>query len=474
VSGLRWIGFSRIVGQVLTWAMTLVTVRLLSPQDYGIIATSGLFTVFASLLLDGGLSLVLVSQRDLSDREAGAAFTWVMLVAVGLGAVTVAVAPLAAMFFHTPALTRLLQVAALQLPLWGLLVVPQALLARDRRFRESALTLLVGSVIQGAATLTLAYAGAAYWALLFGTMIGTGVRAVAQIVCLRGMPAPNLHLGALRPLWRKSAHMLGQRILYFFTSDFDIFVLGRSVGPRALGSYSLAKVLAHSALDQVSGVVSQVSVPVFAGKGDDVRVQLDGVLFLISATAVVMFPLFWLMGVLAPTALPLLFGTRWANLVVPFMAFTFVLPVRSVYALLDYAVVGTGRVSITFKNMATWAAIMAPLLLVAAHFGPNAAAGAWVIGFPLVFWLSMRRVARAFATGVGVLLRPMAAPLTWAAASCAIVELAALELQNHLVPVAQLTLEGVIAAACYWALMRRFARPQFDQVLQLALRVVGR
>lgn len=473
-SGLRWIGSARALTQILTWSMTLLTVRLLQPHDYGLIATAGILTLFASLLLDGGLSLVLVSERGLSGRQYGAAFTWVLLVAAGLGVVIAAVAPVAAWFFRSPALTRLLQVAALQPPLWALLVVPQALLAREMRFRESALAQMLASVVQGATTLALAYSGAAYWALLLGTMTGTTVRAAAQLLFLRGGPAPNLHLGSLRPLWRKCAHMLGQRVVYFATSDFDILMLGRLAGPAALGSYSLAKTLAHTALDQVSGVVSQVSVPVFAGKGDDVRAQIEGLLLLISTAAVLMFPLFWLTGVLAPAALPLLFGARWASLVLPFMAFTLVLPLRSVYTLLDSAVVGTGRVSTTFRNMLTWAAVMVPLLLVATHFGVKGAAGAWIIGFPLVFWLSMRRIARVFAIGTRVLLRPLAAPLIWTAASGIIVELAALLLRHHLAPLAQLVVEGAIAAACYWVLLRHFARPQYDQVLHLALRVMGR
>ena len=473
MSGLRWIGSARILTQAITWGMTLFTVRLLQPHDYGLVATAALFTVFANLLLDGGLSLLLVSEGGLSPRQYGAALSWVLMLSVGLAALVFAIAPEAAEFFKTPALMRVLQVSTLQLPLCALLVVPQALLAREMRFRETALAQFLASIIQGAATLAMAYAGAAYWSLVFGTMIGTAIRAGTQWLYLRERPVPNFHFGTLQPLLRKCVHMLGQRVVYFFTSDFDILVLGRLAGPTALGSYSLAKTLAHTALDQLSGVVNQVSVPVFAGKRDDVRAQIDGLLFLISTISVLVFPLFWLTGVLSQVALPLLLGARWSKLVVPFMVFSFILPLRSIYTLLDSALVGTGRVSTTFKNMLTWSAIMIPLLLVTARFGANAAAGAWLIGFPLVFWLSMRRLARVFATQTSLLLRPIWSPLTWAAASGAIVELAQLLLQHRLPPLAQLAVETAIAGACYWALMRHFARPQYVQVLRAALRLVG-
>ena len=421
ISGLRWIGSVRLITQLVTWSMTLFTVRLLQPHDYGVVATAGLFTVFANLLLDGGLSLLLISERNLSDRQLGAAFSWVLIGASVLGALIISMAPLAALFFRTPDLTRVLQVSALQLPLWALLVVPQAMLTRTMHFREIALAQFVASVVQGAMTLLLAYAGAAYWSLVVGMMVGATVRTVMQWAAVSERPKPNLHFRDLQPLLRRGSHLLGQRITYFFTADFDTLVLGRLAGPTALGSYSLAKTLAHTALDQLSGVVNQVSVPVFAGKRE-VGEQISGLLQLITLVSLVVFPFFWIAGVLSQVAFPLLFGVRWEKLVVPFMAFSFVLPFRSVYTLLDSAIVGTGRVSTTFKNMLTWSAIMIPLLLFSAHYGANAAACSWILGFPLVFWLSMRRISRAFTTDLRTLMRPLLAPVLFAAAASLLAE----------------------------------------------------
>jgi teichuronic acid exporter len=463
----------RLVTQLVTWCMTLFTVRILQPHDYGVVATAGLFTVFANLLLDGGLSLLLVSERNLSNRQLGAAFSWVLIVAAVLGAIIVFTAPLAALFFRTPDLTRVLQVSALQLPLWALLVVPQALLTRTMHFREMALAQFVASVTQGAVTLLMAYGGAAYWALVTGTMVGATVRTVMQWAAVSERPKPNLDFRDLRPLLRQGAHLLGQRITYFFTADFDTLVLGRLAGPTALGSYSLAKTLAHTALDQLSGVVNQVSVPVFAGKRE-LEEQVSGLVQLITLVSLVVFPFFWIAGVVSQVAFPLLFGARWEKLVVPFMAFSFVLPFRSVYTLLDSAIVGTGRVSTTFKNMLTWSAIMIPLLLLSAHYGPNAAACSWILGFPLVFWLSMRRISRAFGTDLRTLLRPLVAPVVFASASCLLAEAISLRTSGRIPAVAQLVLEGAAAVGCYGVVVRWRAPLQYRQALQMVLRLVGR
>ena len=320
----------------------------------------------------------------------------------------------------------------------------------------------------------MAWAGAAYWSLIWGTLLGICVRAAMQWLFLHDRPTPNLDMKALRPLWASGSQMVGQRVLYFITGDFDTFLLGRLGGPIVLGSYSLAKTLSHSMLDQLSGIVNQVSMPAFAAKIDDHNAQIEGLLMVISAASTLVFPLFWLMGILSQVAFPLVFGIRWSSLILPFMAFTCILPLRSVYTLLDSAIVGAGQIPTTFRNMIIWAAIMIPLLSVGAHYGANAAALSWVIGFPIVFGFATRGIARAFKTEPRLLLQPMLRPALCAAASCLLVEVVHLQLTGKMAPAAQLAVEIAAGGSCYWALMWHYARGQHDLVIGLTRRLIRR
>jgi teichuronic acid exporter len=472
VHGLRWIGAARLFAQLVTWGLTIVTVRLLEPRDYGIVATSGLFTILAMQLMDGGLSTVLVSRRDLSTHMHGAAATAVLLLSLVLAGVIDASAPLGARLFSNGALVNVLRVASLYLPLSALAVVPTVLLSKALRFRELALAQAGSSVLQGLATLAMAWWGASYWALIVGTLFGGAIRAAWLWLSLSERPIPNLDLRALRPLWSSGSQLVAQRLLYFVAQDFDTFMLGRLGGAAVLGPYSLAKTLAHSALDQLSGIVSQVSTPVFASQAGNDRAQLNGVLLMIATVSALVFPFFWMGGVLSQAALPLVFSTRWDSMIIPFMAFAFALPFRSVFTMLDFAVVGTGRISVTFRNMQTWAAVMMPLLFVAAHFGVNWTAASWCAGFPLVFLLSMRRIARAFRVDPWLLLKPMRAPLLCSLASAVVVEVALLQLRPFAPLALQLAAGAILGALCYALLMRQYARAEFDKAWGLAGRLL--
>lgn len=474
VQGLRWVGSARLLTQCVTWGLTAVTVRLLLPRDYGLVATSGLFTILASMLMDGGLSPMLVSRRDLSRRVQGAAAVGVFLLSSVFAAAIVLSAPIGAAFFKNQALVAVLRVASLQLPLSALSVVPLALLSKEMSFGRIAVIQTASSIIQGLATLTLAYRGEAYWALIYGTLLGSAIRACGFWLALKDRPPLNWRLWELRPILRNSVHMVGQRLLYFVSSDFDIFLLSRITGAAELGPYSLARGLSHAALDQISGVVNQVTLPSFAAKAGDHAAQLNALKVMLALTGAVVFPLFWLLGVISPTALPLVFGSRWSAMVFPFAAFTLMLPLRTVYTLVDTAVVGTGNTSTTFKNMIVWTAIMLPILLLGALFGARGEAVAWVIGFPMVFVSAMHRIARRFGITLVEILRPLLTPVICAAATAGVVEVIALLLSSTLPPAVLLALEAALGGGLYWLLMARFGRDHYGQVTVLVLQLIGR
>lgn len=471
IRGLRWVATGRVVTQAVTWSMTIITVRFLHPEDYGVIATAGLFTVLAMLLLDGGFGILLVTQRDLAGRAQGAIVTATLITASLLGLVIAGLAPFGSWFFQSRELTGVLLASAIYMPLAALAVVPAALLTRSMHFRPIAISQTIASIVQGGASLTLAVAGMGYWALIIGNFAGTALRVLLLWKALDTRVTPNLELGLVRPLMKSSGHVVGSRLTYFVANDFDVFLVSRIGGMTLAGPYSLAKQLCHSALDQMSAVVTQVLVPVFANKTNRDS-QVAGILNVIAITAALMFPLFWMMGFVSRVALPLIFGSRWDGLIVPFVAFSLILPLRCIYAFLDTAVMSTGRTGTTFRNMLVWAVIMMPLLLVGALLEVRYVGVVWAVGFPLVFLVAMKRISTAMSLSPGVLLRPMIAPMACAGISCLV--MLAFSSATSLPPIPLLFGELTVGAVVYWFLMWRFARSHHDQTFAIARRLLGR
>ena len=117
LSGLLWSGGARAVGQVFTWAITIVVIRLLSPADYGLLAMAMVFASFITLLAEAGLGAALVQAPELDDLKLRRVFGAVVLINSALFVLQIAAAPAIAHFFEEDRLILIIEVLALNLAL---------------------------------------------------------------------------------------------------------------------------------------------------------------------------------------------------------------------------------------------------------------------------------------------------------------------------------------------------------------------
>src|ERR1700680_2286718 len=159
MSGLRWSTVSRLATQGLTWGITLVVLRLLSPRDYGLAAQAGIVTAYIALLAELGLGVGLI-QRRITDESTQRKVFGVLLVSGLLSLVVLlAFAPLIALFFRGPRLVPLVRLTALQFVLMPFAVIPQARLATELRFKELGLVGLLSNALGSVVTVSLAICG---------------------------------------------------------------------------------------------------------------------------------------------------------------------------------------------------------------------------------------------------------------------------------------------------------------------------
>ena len=62
ISSVRWMAFTKIAGQLVAWSITIFVIRILSPDDYGVMALAMLPIGFCALLEELGLGRLLCSM----------------------------------------------------------------------------------------------------------------------------------------------------------------------------------------------------------------------------------------------------------------------------------------------------------------------------------------------------------------------------------------------------------------------------
>ena len=68
VSGIAWTGIVKWVSQALSWAMTLLTVRLLAPTDYGLFGMAMVYIGLGQIVTEAGVSSAVIQRPVLTDE----------------------------------------------------------------------------------------------------------------------------------------------------------------------------------------------------------------------------------------------------------------------------------------------------------------------------------------------------------------------------------------------------------------------
>ena len=74
VKGVAWSGLDNISQFGITFLVSIVLARLLSPDDYGLVGIVGIFTAICTSIANGGFTVALIRKKDASEDDYNTTF----------------------------------------------------------------------------------------------------------------------------------------------------------------------------------------------------------------------------------------------------------------------------------------------------------------------------------------------------------------------------------------------------------------
>jgi teichuronic acid exporter len=424
LSGIFWIGGARLVGQVLTWSVTIVVIRLLSPGEYGLLAMATVFMSILLMLAEAGLGAALIQAREVDELTLRRIFGAAIVIHLVLFVLQFAAAPLIAAFFKEERLVAIIRVLALQLLLMIFGVIPGALLSRNFKFKGASLIGLGSSVCGSLCTLALALAGYGVWALVAGSLIALLCSTVAINILAPFLRWPDFSLQGIRKLVLFGGQLTGARMLWLLYSQADVFIAGKLLGKELLGFYSVAMHLASLPVQKISSVFNQVALSAFAHAQHQPETVPLHMLKGIRMLSLLSFPVLWGISSIAPEFVMVFLGSKWMPAVESMRLLPLVMPLTMLSPFLNTAFQGIGRGGVVFMNTLTASVILPGAFWVGSNWGLFGLCVAWLIGFPLVFLVNLHRMLPLVGLKLSAVLAAIALPALASAGMYACVSLA--------------------------------------------------
>ncbi len=235
--GLFWGGISNFVQQVIGMAFGIAIARILSPDDYGLVAMLAIFTAVANTVMDSGFTTALVNRKTIEHKDYNAVFWFNVFVAFGIYVILFFAAPWIARFYNQPVLVSLSRVLFLTFIISATGVAHNALLLKKIMAKQRGIIDMAAVFGSGVIGLILALNGFAFWGLAIQQLSQVLIIVVLRWRLSPWRPTFEFDWAPLREMFGFSFMMLLTSIISQITHNMLSVILGHNYGKEQTGYY---------------------------------------------------------------------------------------------------------------------------------------------------------------------------------------------------------------------------------------------
>lgn len=461
-SGVFWTATSNWADQVARLLVFIILARLLDPEAFGLVALAWVFIGLTEVVAEQGLVDALVQRKEIDRAHLDTAFWMSLAFSVALALLLVVLAVPISAALDEEALALVLVVLSAVIPIGGLTVVQRAVLTREMAFRSLALRTLVAVAVGSVVGVGAALLGFGVWSLVAQRLVTqiTGLVVLWRVSTWR--PSFRISRASYRELFGFGKHVVGFRLLNFFNANFDNFLIGSILGPISLGFYTVGYRILRLVNQLTSNLIDKVAFPLYSRLQDDERRFQRAYYKTTAFAALVAFPVFTGLAVMAPGIVAVLFGDKWSESVPVMQVLSLLGLIRSVNYMNSSTLTALGKPSWRVKIVGVTTVLNVCAFLVAVRYGIVAVAIAatcvGVVVTPISYWAVNRLVGIDAETYVGHVKGPLIA-----AAALAAVMFGLGQLLGGAETLLTLSIVLVAGGAAYAMTIRAVARPLADE-----------
>ena len=369
LSGVAWKAGSQITLQVSRMVVALVLARMLAPHDWGLAAMVLVFSGVVVVFTDNALGTALIQRRELLAGDRSTVFWTSAAVGLVLMLAGIAFAGGLASFYGEPEVRTLFAVLSVSFFVSALRATQTALLIREMQFRRLELAQMAATVTGASVGIAIALADHGAWAIV-GQQLAEASTLTALIFFLAPWrPSLTYSFASLRRLGGFAGNVFAENLLYQAGRNLSSLLIGRFLGPAAVGAYALATNVILVPFSRIAAPLQQVFFPAFSQMSHD-RARLADVWIRASRlVGVISVPSLVGLVIVAPDFVQVVLGSRWEEATPVIRILAVVGIIQSVQSLSGEVLLALNRAGTLLRFTMLWFAASVGAFALGLHWG---------------------------------------------------------------------------------------------------------
>ncbi|MEG0916295.1 MAG: oligosaccharide flippase family protein [Myroides sp.] len=262
IKASSWSVFTELIAKVISPVSFLVLTKILSPEDFGVVAVATTFISFVQIITDLGVSKVLIqdqnNDKDYRSSLNDTCFWFNLSIGILIFIFTLFFSNKIALFFGNESSSDVVCVMALQVVFFSLSSIQNANLKKELNFRFLFFTRLITIAMPLFIAIPIALLGGGYWAIVIATVIGAFLNMIILWINSKWRPTFFFDIRILKNILSKSIWNSLDEIIVWIPLGLDAYLIGNYLSSSDLGIYTTSRTLFSAAIAITLGAILPV------------------------------------------------------------------------------------------------------------------------------------------------------------------------------------------------------------------------
>jgi len=289
----------------------LVLARLLTPEEYGIMAMIAIFIAIYNSIIDSGFSNALIRKTRIERVDYSTVFYFNLTVSILIYALLYLAAPTISVFFKEPVLLAVIRIIGWVLIINALAIIPRTQFVRNVDFKTQTKVSLISSISSGVIGIGMALGGMGVWSLVGQQLFRQFLNTLFLWVYSKWHPVWEFSMKSFKELFGFGSKLLLSGLLDTIYKNIYYIVIGRFYTSAQLGQYTRAEQFNMIFSSNLTSVVQRVSYPVLSSIQEEPERLREAYRKVIKITMLITFACMLGLAAVAKPLILILIGEKW-------------------------------------------------------------------------------------------------------------------------------------------------------------------
>ena len=257
--------------QLIQLVITIVLARILSPDDYGLMAIVLVVITFLGLFVNSGISSYLIYMKDIKKQDFLTALFFNVALSLILVSVILISSVYIANYYSAPILDPLIKSMAIILPFNAISSIYNAYAMKMSLFKTLFVRNMIALPVSGIIALILAIIGYGVWSLVVFQIIYRGLLAFIIVISISIKIDGEWSVSgsSVIPMLKYGGFTFLSSFIAFISDSISDLVIGKRINTKQLGYHNRGYMFPSFFLSIINMVLADALFPAFSTYNSD-------------------------------------------------------------------------------------------------------------------------------------------------------------------------------------------------------------